>query len=129
MLKEAVILMVITTIVVSLVSAQDDPYHKCVDECYSTCFADIAGCYEYCKQDCKHPNFSASKFHQCSVDACLKLKGGLSFSLPLFNFMSFYLSISVSLTHSGRAWGWKGFARTPFVEKLHGVYKVKEKFT
>ncbi|OIT06574.1 hypothetical protein A4A49_12175 [Nicotiana attenuata] len=75
MLKEAVILMVITTIVVSLVSAQDDPYHKCVDECYSTCFADIAGCYEYCKQDCKHPNFSASKFHQCSVDACLKLKG------------------------------------------------------
>ncbi|XP_060189216.1 uncharacterized protein LOC132618175 [Lycium barbarum] len=82
MLKEAFFLMVITTIMVSFpfsVSADEDLYHKCVDECYSTCFADIAGCYEYCLQECKHPDFHASKRLKCSDVNCAKFKGDKRF--------------------------------------------------
>nr|XP_009610218.1 uncharacterized protein LOC104103951 [Nicotiana tomentosiformis]XP_016509819.1 PREDICTED: uncharacterized protein LOC107827234 [Nicotiana tabacum] len=74
-LKEVVILMIITTIMVSFVHADEDPYEKCVDECYSTCFADISGCYEYCKQDCKNPNLSSSEWKHCTINDCVKYKG------------------------------------------------------
>lgn len=82
-LKEVVILMIITTIMVSFVHADEDPYEKCVDECYSTCFADISGCYEYCKQDCKNPNLSSSEWKHCTINDCVKYKGGMSIFLSL----------------------------------------------
>lgn len=105
-LKEAFFLMTIITIIISLpffVSAFDeDPYHKCVDECYSTCFADIAGCYEYCAQDCKHPDFSTSKLQHCSIDYCVSFKQGRSslslVSLPIYLSLTLVLSSLFSLT-------------------------------
>ncbi|KAM3222208.1 hypothetical protein P3L10_021478 [Capsicum annuum] len=79
MLKETFFFMAITTIMFSfpfsVYADEKNEYHQCVAECSSTCFADIAGCYEHCSQDCKHPNFYASKFWMhCQFKVCEKVK-------------------------------------------------------